>query len=103
MLQNNRRHEGLDADIHHVHQWSFAGLFVKFADSTSLQGIPFILRAGRWYSRLAWTLLFLAAVGLTTWQFIEVIRAGNKCLKIFVIVMPKEGFVGRASPILRFV
>ena len=53
---------------------TFKGVMTRFGSYTSLQGIPFILRAKRWYSRLLWILLFIAALGLTTWQFIEVLQ-----------------------------
>ena len=38
-----------------------------FADSTSFTGIPFINRAGRWYSKFSWLLVFLIALG--AWIF----------------------------------
>ena len=34
----------------------------RYANNTSLMGVPFINRARRWYSKLFWSLVFLAAM-----------------------------------------
>ena len=67
----------------------------RFGSYTSLQGIPFILRAKRWYSRLLWTLLFIAALGLTSWQFIEVL---NKFLAQDTSTSIKLGYANLEFP-----
>ena len=67
----------------------------RFGSYTSLQGIPFILRAKQWYSRLLWTLLFIAALGLTSWQFIEVL---NKFLAKDTSTSIKLGYANLEFP-----
>lgn len=47
---------------------TFKAVLVRFADFTSLQGIPFINRAKRWYSRAAWAFFTLLALLATTLQ-----------------------------------
>ena len=74
---------------------TFKGVMTRFGSYTSLQGIPFILRAKRWYSRLLWTLLFIAALGLTSWQFIEVL---NKFLAQDTSTSIKLGYANLEFP-----
>ena len=40
------------------------GTLHRFAETTSLQGVPFINRSGRWYSKTIWSVLFLTALGV---------------------------------------
>ena len=45
---------------------TIGSLVSSFADTTSLQGPPFIMRAGRWYSRSIWVFILILAFGATT-------------------------------------
>ncbi|XP_060082851.1 uncharacterized protein LOC132562140 [Ylistrum balloti] len=42
---------------------SFRKLIVRFADKTSMQGVPYINSARLWYAKVIWTLLLVIAIG----------------------------------------
>ena len=46
---------------------TFRDVFIRFAESTSVQGIPFINRGGHWYTKAIWAFLFFAA--LAAWLY----------------------------------
>ncbi len=48
-------------------------VFSAFADVTSLQGIPFIKKANRWWSTTFWCLIFLGATFMGVYQTFFVI------------------------------
>ena len=43
-------------------------IMVRFADTTSVQGILYIKEAGRWASRSFWITLFLLGTAAVVWQ-----------------------------------
>ena len=45
---------------------------MRYAGYTSLQGIPFINRASRWYSKIFWSLVFMASLAAMLYQTYKV-------------------------------
>lgn len=45
-------------------QKSFRRLFTRFAEKTSMQGVPYINMAKFWWARVMWVILLLTAVGI---------------------------------------
>ncbi|KAK2167592.1 hypothetical protein LSH36_26g10056 [Paralvinella palmiformis] len=44
----------------------------NYASHTSLQGVPFISRAGRWYTKTFWTVIFLGALAAMLQQTFQI-------------------------------
>ena len=48
------------------------GTLHRFAETTSLQGIPHMNRSSSWIGKFLWTIFFLAACGMVVYQLIDV-------------------------------
>ena len=67
---------------HHPHPKNMRWLMQRFAEHTSLQGIPFIKRAGRTYSKAIWTILFIFAVVAT---IIQLYMVGFSIIQLYMV------------------
>ena len=49
-------------------QKSFARVWIRFAEKTSMQGIPYIYNAKLIWAKVAWVILTLVAFGVMVWH-----------------------------------